>query len=62
MKNYFIRYSNYFITLGAILLVMYFANVVPWRLRNVPELIRWLLPVLFLLAGIAGKFLNRSSE
>jgi len=62
MKNYFIKYSNYFIGIGAILLVMYFLDFVPWRFRNAPEMVRWLLPLIFLFVGIAGKFIKTDSE
>ena len=62
MKNYFIKYSNYFIVIGAILLVMYFLDIVPWKFRNAPELLRWFLPLIFLFVGIAGKLSKSDSE
>ena len=62
MKNYFIKYSNYFIVIGLVLLVMYFFGIVPGRFENSPDLLRWLFPTIFLLVGIAGKFINTDSE
>ena len=55
MKNYFVKYSNYFIVIGVILLGMYLFDIVPHRFRNAPDLIRWLIPALFIFIGIVGK-------
>ncbi|QQR93459.1 hypothetical protein IPJ91_03355 [bacterium] len=60
MKNYLIKYSNYFLTLGAIFLLMYFLKLVPRRFDNVPEIVRWLTPLVFIMVGVAGKFLKKA--
>lgn len=55
MNNYFRNYANYFIGIGSVLLLMYFLDIVPWRFREAPDVVRWLLPVVFIVAGIYGK-------
>jgi hypothetical protein len=59
MKNYFIKYSNYFIIIGSIFLLMYFLDIVPYRLRRVSESQRLFFSLIFILIGLVGKFLRK---
>ena len=62
MKNYFVKYSNSFIVLGVILLGMYLFDIVPYRFRNAPDLIRWLTPALFIFIGFYCSLLDFGVE
>jgi hypothetical protein len=41
---------------------MYFLNIVPHRLRNSPDLWRWLFPLIFVIIGLASKFFLSDSN
>lgn len=58
MNNYLKKYSNYFIGIGSVLLAMYFFNIVPYRFRNAPESLRLIVPIIFIIIGIIGKFIE----
>jgi hypothetical protein len=58
MKNYFVKYSNYFILIGIILMTMYFLDIVPWRFRNAPDSIRLSVPLIFLTVGLISKLID----
>jgi hypothetical protein len=54
MRNYLKNYSSYFLTLGIILLLMFFFGFTPWRFRNAPTIIRLGLPIVFIILGYLG--------
>jgi hypothetical protein len=58
MNNYLKKYSNHFIGIGSVLLAMYFFNIVPYRFRNAPESLRLFAPIIFIIIGIIGKFIE----
>jgi hypothetical protein len=58
MKNYFVKYSNYFILIGIVLIAMYFLDIVPWRFRNAPDSIRLSVPLIFLTVGLISKLID----
>lgn len=62
MKNYFEKYANYFIIIGVVFLVMYIFGYVPYKLRNSPDLYRWLFPLIFLIIGLVSKINHTESK
>lgn len=58
MNNYLKKYSSYFLGIGALLLAMYFLDIVPYRLRNAPSSLRLFGPIIFIIVGFIGKFLE----
>jgi hypothetical protein len=62
MNNYLKKYSNYFLVLGVLLLAMYFLDVVPYRLRNAPASLRLFGPIIFIIVGFIGKFLENEKS
>jgi hypothetical protein len=62
MKNYFDKYANYFIIIGVVFLAMYIFGYVPYKLRNSPDLYRWLFPLIFLIIGLVSKINHTESN
>lgn len=62
MNNYLKKYSNYFIGIGVVLLLMYFLDIVPFRFRNAPESLRLFMPIIFIIVGIIGHFLENENS
>lgn len=62
MNNYLKKYSNYFLGLGGLLLLMYFLDVVPYRFRNAPESLRLFFPIILIIIGLIGKFLDNNNS
>jgi hypothetical protein len=62
MNNYLKKYSNYFIGIGVVLLLMYFLDIVPFRFRNAPESLRLFMPIIFIIVGIIGNFLENENS
>jgi len=62
MRNYLIKYSNYFMLIGLFLLILYAMDIVPYRFRNIPDTLRWLAPVIFMIIGIIGKLIANENS
>jgi hypothetical protein len=62
MKSYFIKYSSYFILIGSILLLMYFLDIVPNRLRRASDTQRLFFPFIFVILGLIGKLLSKENS